>query len=42
MIKSWEFPSDVSEATALLMDSLRLGLQNVEKSYGETYIQIKE
>ena len=42
MIKSWEFPSDVSVATALLMDSLRLGLQNVEKSYGETYIQIKE
>ena len=42
MIKSWEFPSDVSEATALLMDSLRHGLQNVEKSYGETYIQIKE
>lgn len=42
MIKSWEFPSDVSKATALLMDSLRLGLQNVEKSYGEMYIQIKE
>lgn len=42
MIKSWAFPAEVSKETALLMDSLRLGLRNIEQSYGKAYIQITE
>ena len=39
-IQSWEFTSDVSSDTDLLMDSLMLGLKNIEKSYGEEYLKI--
>ncbi|MCD8250267.1 MAG: ribosomal-processing cysteine protease Prp [Lachnospiraceae bacterium] len=38
-IRRWEFTSDVSEKTELLMDSLLLGLKNMEKSYGK-YISV--
>lgn len=40
MIQNWEFTSDVSQATDLLMDSLMLGLSNIQKSYGEEYLKI--
>ena len=40
VIKSWEFTSDVSKETGLLMDSLMLGLEGIQKSYGEEYIVI--
>lgn len=40
MIKSWEFTSEVSEQTTLLMDSLMLGLADVQKSYGEKYLKV--
>lgn len=39
-IQSWEFTSDVSSSTDLLMDSLMLGLKNIAKSYGEEYLKI--
>ena len=39
-IQSWEFTSDVSFDTDLLMDSLMLGLKNIAKSYGEEYLKI--
>lgn len=38
-IKGWEFASDVSKETDLLMDSLMLGLENIRKSYGEEYLR---
>lgn len=38
-VKGWEFTSDVSERTDLLMDSLMLGLENIQKSYGEEYLR---
>lgn len=40
MIKSWEFTSVISSGTTLLMDALMLGLRNIQKSYGEQYLQI--
>ncbi len=40
IVKNWEFTSEVSRESALLMDSLLLGLQNIQKSYGEQYLQI--
>lgn len=40
VIKNWEFTAEVSKETTLLMDSLMLGLQNIQKSYGEQYLQI--
>lgn len=42
MIQNWEFTSEVSSGTELLMDSLMLGLSNIQKSYGEKYLKIKE
>lgn len=42
MIRSWEFTSEVSKETELLMDSLMLGLSGIQKSYGEMYLQIEE
>lgn len=41
-IRSWEFTSDVSGETELLMDSLMLGLSSVQKSYGEKYLGIEK
>ena len=38
MIESWEFTSNVSAGTDLLMDALMLGLRNIVKSYGTDYI----
>ncbi|MCI8821599.1 MAG: ribosomal-processing cysteine protease Prp [Lachnospiraceae bacterium] len=40
MIKGWEFTSDVSKETALLMDALMLGLSGVRQSYGKRYLEI--
>lgn len=42
MIQNWEFTSEVSKETALLMDSLLLGLKNIQNSYGEKYLKIEE
>ena len=39
-IRSWEFTSDVSADSDLLMDALWLGLTNIMKSYGEEYIKV--
>lgn len=39
-ISSWEFTSTVSPATDLLMDSLLLGLENIQRSYGDDYLQV--
>jgi len=41
MIQNWEFTSGVSRETELLMDSLMLGLTNIQVSYGEKYITIE-
>ena len=41
MIQNWEFTSGVSRETELLMDSLMLGLANIQKSYGGKYITIE-
>lgn len=41
MIKSWEFSGEVSERAELLMDSLMLGLSEVQKSYGEDYLIVE-
>jgi hypothetical protein len=41
-INNWEFTSAVSSSTDLLMDSLMLGLKNIQKSYGEKYLKIKK
>lgn len=41
MIQSWEFTSEVSSGTDLLMDSLMLGLANIQKSYGEKYLKVE-
>lgn len=40
MIRGWEFTGEVSEETALLMDSLMLGLSGIQKSYGKQYLEI--
>lgn len=42
MIQNWEFTSEVSPETELLMKSLMLGLENVRKSYGDEYLTIEE
>lgn len=42
MIKNWEFTSQTSKETELLMDSLLLGLQNIQRSYGEQYLEIEK
>ncbi len=42
MIRNWEFTSEVSKETELLMDSLMLGLSSVQKSYGEKYLGIEK
>ena len=42
MIQSWEFTADVSPETALLMDSLMLGLSDVQKAYGDRYLCIRQ
>ena len=39
-IQNWEFTSEVSPESELLMDSLMLGLQNISTSYGEEYLKI--
>ncbi len=41
MIKSWEFSGEVSEKANLLMDSLMLGLSDVQKAYGDAYSKIE-
>lgn len=35
------FPDPISAQTVLLMDSMVLGLQSVEKKYGKPYIKVK-
>lgn len=40
MIQNWEFTSAVSSTTNLLMDSLMLGLANIQRSYGEKYLKV--
>ncbi len=40
MIESWEFTSNVSAGTDLLMNALILGLKNIVKSYGDEYLQV--
>ncbi len=42
MIQSWEFTSDISHDTDLLMASLLLGLQSIQKSYGEEFLKVEE
>ncbi len=37
----FSFPSDISPQSQLLMNSLVLGLQNIEKDYGKSYIIIR-
>ena len=37
----FRFTSDISPESKLLMNSLILGLQNIEKDYGRTYIIIR-
>lgn len=37
----FRFTSDISPESQLLMNSLVLGLQNIEKDYGRTYIIIR-
>ena len=39
-ISNWEFTSDISASTDLLMKSLVLGLENIERSYGDEYLKI--
>ena len=39
-ISNWEFTSDISASSELLMKSLMLGLENIERSYGEEYLKI--
>lgn len=41
MIQNWEFTSAVSPETELLMDSLMLGLANIQKSYGDEYLTVQ-
>ncbi len=38
VVESWEFTSEISAETELLMDSLMLGLSDVQKAYGEKYL----
>ena len=40
--KFTEFTADVSPETALLMDSLMLGLSDVQKAYGDRYLCIRQ
>ncbi|MBS6395616.1 MAG: ribosomal-processing cysteine protease Prp [Clostridiales bacterium] len=40
MIQNWEFTSEVSAGTELLMDALLLGLTNIQKSYGDEYLAV--
>lgn len=42
MIQSWEFTAEVSPETELLMDALMLGLSDVQKSYGDRYLAIRQ
>lgn len=37
----FRFTSDISPESKLLMNSLILGLQNIEKDYGKSYINVK-
>ena len=37
----FRFTSDISSESQLLMNSLILGLQNIEEEYGEPYIKIR-
>ncbi len=37
----FRFTSDISPESQLLMNSLILGLQNIEKDYGKSYINIR-
>lgn len=39
-IRNWEFTSSVSPETELLMNALMLGLVNIQKSYGESYLSV--
>lgn len=41
-IQNWEFTGTISDATTLLMDSLMLGLCNIEKAYGTAYISVEK
>ena len=38
---SFSFPSDISPESSLLMNSLVLGLKNIEEEYGRSYIHIR-
>lgn len=42
MIQNWEFTSEVSRETELLMNSLMLGLANIQKAYGDEYLIVEE
>ena len=37
----FRFTSDISPESKLLMNSLILGLQNIERDYGKSYINVK-
>ena len=37
----FRFTSDISPESQLLMNSLVLGLRNIEKDYGKSYINVK-
>lgn len=37
----FRFTSDISPESKLLMNSLILGLENIEKDYGKSYINVK-
>ena len=37
----FRFTSDISPESQLLMNSLVLGLQNIERDYGKSYINVK-
>ena len=41
MIQNWEFTSEISDKTVLLMDALLLGLKNIQKSYGTEYLAVE-
>ena len=38
---TFRFTGDISKESKLLMDSLILGLKNIEEAYGEEYIKIR-
>ena len=42
VIQNWEFTALVSPETDLLMDSLILGLETIQKSYGNAYLCVEK